>query len=45
MASPEQLKKRGFVFDVIEDPRTQDVQLIRADFFGVMTGCGSYLFH
>lgn len=40
-----QLKSRGFVFDVIEDPLTQDVQLIELNDFGAMTGCGACLFH
>lgn len=44
-AMTEQVKSRGFVFDVIEDPRTQDVQLIELNAFGAMTGCGACLFH
>ena len=48
MAHPsmtDHLKSRGFVFDVIEDPKTQDVQLIELNDFGAMTGCGACLFH
>lgn len=41
----DHLKSRGFVFDVIEDPNTQDVQLIELNDFGAMTGCGACLFH
>lgn len=41
----DHLKSRGFVFDVIEDPNTQDVQLIELNDFGAMTGSGACLFH
>ena len=41
----EVLRKRGFVFDVYGDPRTQDVRLIELNDFGTMSGCGACLFH
>ena len=44
-AFTERLKSRGFVFNVVEDPCTHDVQLIELNGFGAMTGCGACLFH
>ena len=41
----EVLRNRGFVFDIYEDPNTQDVRLIELNDFGVMSGCGVCLFH
>ncbi len=39
------LESRGFVFDVVEDPDTQNVTLIELNDFGAMSGCGACLFH
>ena len=39
------LKNRGFVFDVYEDPSTQEARLIELNDFGAMSGCGACLFH
>ena len=44
-AMTEALRNRGFVFDVYEDPNTQDVRLIELNDFGAMSGCGACLFH
>lgn len=44
-AMSERLESRGFVFDVVEDPCTHNVQLIELNGFGAMTGCGTCLFH
>ena len=45
-AMTEQLKERGFVFDVIEDGTEEhSVQLIELNHFGAMSGCGGCLFH
>lgn len=44
-AMTEDLNKRGFVFDVVEDPQNQSVQLIELNDFGAMSGCGACLFH
>ncbi|CAD6564884.1 MAG: hypothetical protein ASARMPREDX12_004483 [Alectoria sarmentosa] len=44
-AMTERLRNRGFVFDVVEDPGTLDVQSIELNGFGAMTGCGACLFH
>ena len=44
-AMTEALKNRGFVFDVYEDPSTQDVRLIELNGFGAVSGCGACLFH
>ena len=42
----EDFKKRGFVFDIIEDPEDgNSVGLIELNDLGAMTGCGSCLFH
>ncbi|KAL8647253.1 MAG: hypothetical protein Q9226_006508 [Calogaya cf. arnoldii] len=44
-AMTEDLKKGGFVFDIIEDPNDgHSVGLIELNDFGAMTGCGSCLF-
>ena len=44
-AMTEVLRNRGFVFDVYEDPSTQEVRLIELNGFGAMSGCGACLFH
>lgn len=44
-AMTDLLKSRGFVFDVVEDPETQDVKLIELNDFDAMSGCGACLFH
>ena len=44
-AMTEVLKRRGFVFDVLEDAGTQEVQLIELNESGARSGCGSCLFH
>ena len=44
-AMTEALRNQGFVFDVYEDPNTQDVRLIELNDFGAMSGCGACLFH
>ena len=44
-AMTDKLKSQGLVFDVTEDPSTQDVQLIELNEFGAMSGCGACLFH
>ena len=41
--TPQQLSW-GFVFDVIEDPHTQEVRLLELNEYGAMSGCGSCLF-
>lgn len=43
-AMTDLLRSRGFVFDVVEDPETQDVRLIELNDFGAMSGCGACLF-
>ena len=49
MAHPsmtEDQKSRGFVFDVIEDPKVlYGLSLIELNEFGATTGCGACLFH
>ena len=48
MAHPavtELLKSRDFVFDVVENPDTQEVKLIELNDFGALSGCGPCLFH
>jgi len=45
LAMTELLKSRGFVFDVVENPDTQEVKLIELNDFGAMSGCGPCLFH
>ena len=44
-AMTEVLRNRGFVFDVYEDPSTQEVRLIELNDFGTMSGCGACLFN
>ncbi|KAL8730185.1 MAG: hypothetical protein Q9166_004268 [cf. Caloplaca sp. 2 TL-2023] len=45
-AMTEELRNRGYVFDVIESPDDgNSVALIELNDFGAMTGCGSCLFH
>ena len=44
-AMTELLKSRGFVFDVVVDPVSQEVSLIELNDFGALTGCGACLFH
>ncbi|KAL9603947.1 MAG: hypothetical protein Q9219_000885 [cf. Caloplaca sp. 3 TL-2023] len=42
----DDMKRRGFVFDIIEDPFSGNiVRLIELNDFGAMTGCGSCLFN
>lgn len=43
VAMTEHLKGRGFLLDVVEEPHTQDVQLIEVIDFGAMTGYGTCL--
>ncbi|KAL8834498.1 MAG: hypothetical protein Q9170_003733 [Blastenia crenularia] len=45
-AMTEQMKNRGFVFDIVENPTDSNAtRLIELNDFGAMTGCGSCLFH
>lgn len=45
-AMTDDLKRRGFVFDILEDPESDNsTSLIELNDFGAMTGCGSCLFH
>ncbi|KAL8762675.1 MAG: hypothetical protein Q9184_001382 [Pyrenodesmia sp. 2 TL-2023] len=45
-AMTEGLRKRGFVFDILEDPDANNATcLIELNDFGAMSGCGSCLFH
>ncbi|KAL8646896.1 MAG: hypothetical protein Q9210_005871 [Variospora velana] len=45
-AMNDDLKMRGFVFDILEDPDNDNAAcLIELNEFGAMTGCGSCLFH
>ena len=44
-AMTEILRNRGIVFDVCEDPSTQEVRLIELNDFGAMSGYGACLFH
>ncbi|KAL8896337.1 MAG: hypothetical protein Q9207_007756 [Kuettlingeria erythrocarpa] len=45
-AMTEDLKKRGFVFDILDDPDDSNATcLIELNDFGAMSGCGSCLFH
>ena len=39
------IRRRGFVFDVAENPKGGPVRLIDLNCFGTETGCGSCLFH
>ena len=40
----DMLRSNGFVFDVVEDPATQDVRLMELNDFGALSGCGSCLY-
>ncbi|KAI4148393.1 MAG: hypothetical protein LQ341_001587 [Variospora aurantia] len=45
-AMNDELKRRGFVFDILEDPDNDNAAcLIELNEFGAMSGCGSCLFH
>lgn len=45
-AMNDELKRRGFVFDILEDPDNNNAAcLIELNEFGAMSGCGSCLFH
>ncbi len=44
-AMTEVLRSRGFVFDVVADPVTQNVRLIELNDFGALSGCGACLYH
>ncbi|KAL8666503.1 MAG: hypothetical protein Q9168_007472 [Polycauliona sp. 1 TL-2023] len=45
-AMTEELRERGFVFDIVEDPDDgHSVGLIELNDFGALTGCGSCQFH
>lgn len=45
-AMTEDLRRRGFVFDIVEDSDDgHSIRLIELNDFGAMTGCGSCLFH
>lgn len=45
-AMTEDLRRRGFVFDIIDDPDDgHSIKLVELNDFGAMTGCGSCLFH
>lgn len=41
----DEVTENGFVFDVVENPQTYEVQLLELNCFGAMTGCGACLFH
>lgn len=41
----EELRMRGFSFDVVEVPATQEVRLLELNDFGALSGCGACLFH
>ncbi|KAG8529619.1 uncharacterized protein KY384_006256 [Bacidia gigantensis] len=43
-AMTEEIRESGFVFDVVEDPDTQQVALLELNDFGAMSCCGSCLF-
>ena len=45
-AMTDDLRRRGFVFDIIDDPDDgHSIRLVELNEFGAMTGCGSCLFH
>ena len=41
----DEVIENGFVFDVVENAQTHEVQLLELNCFGAMTGCGACLFH
>lgn len=43
-AMTDSQRRLGFVFDVVENPMTQEVRLIELNEFGAMSGCGACLF-
>lgn len=40
----DEVTQSGFVFDVVENPLTHELQLLELNCFGAMTGCGACLF-
>ena len=44
-AMTEEVKERGFVFDVFDNPTSAKLELIELNDSGARTGCGSCLFH
>ena len=41
----DEVTENGFVFDVVENPQTHEVQLLELNCFCAMTGCGACLLH